>query len=87
MPTLEQCTRRCFALYFEDYGARKPMNCAACLAAEEARNKKRHMIVVPRVTRTGHDYSREHKEGTRRGANRGKLANWGQSGFQREMAR
>ena len=34
MPTLEQCTRRCFTLFFENYGSCGHLNCPECLAAE-----------------------------------------------------
>jgi len=40
MPTLEQCTQRCFTLLFENYGSCRHLNCPACVA-KETRVKRR----------------------------------------------
>lgn len=39
MPTLEQCSQRCFTLFFEDYGASQRLKCSECMAAEERANR------------------------------------------------
>ena len=41
MPTLEQCTRRCFTLLFENYGSCRRLNCPNCVAAETRAKRRR----------------------------------------------
>lgn len=41
MPTLEQCAQRCLTIFFEDYGARKHLNCPKCVAKETRAKRRR----------------------------------------------
>ncbi len=41
MPTLEQCTRRCFTLFSENYGSCGHLNCLKCMAAEMRAKRRR----------------------------------------------